>query len=113
MTVLKEIPRMARGRRNNFFEAEGIDELVSMVLELTAEVSVLRERQYAMERVLESNGLEVGAGIEAWQPTSDDETALTADRQRLISTVLRTLDVDTKRRTVDPIEELQKASGES
>jgi len=93
---MARIPLMARGRRNRFFEAEGVDDLMTMVLELTAEVSVLRERQYVLERVLEDNDLAVGKSIEAWRPNAEDEAVLSEDRERLISTVLRTLDVESK-----------------
>ncbi len=102
---MKTIPRMARGRRNRFFQAEGVDELMSMVLELTAEVSTLRERQYVMERVLEQHDLPVGRAIESWQPGPDDETQMAEQRARLLSTVLRTLDVQPK--DAEPTEELE------
>lgn len=87
-----ELPRMARGRRNRFFEAEGVDELLSMVMELTAEVATLRERLYVTERVLEQNGLAVGEGIERYQISDEDDAWLTAERERLLSTVLRTVE---------------------
>lgn len=86
-----EIPRQARGRRNQYFAADGVDEIISMVLELTAEVSALRERQYLLERVLEGNGIDAGAGIEHYQRTADDDGRLADDRERLIRTVLRNL----------------------
>jgi hypothetical protein len=53
---MRRIPRKARGRRNQFFEAEGVDELLSCMLRLMSEVSALRERQFVTERVLESRG---------------------------------------------------------
>ncbi|HKL63433.1 MAG TPA: hypothetical protein VJ883_08705 [Woeseiaceae bacterium] len=88
----KELPRTARGRRNRFFEAEGVDELLSMVMELTAEVATLRERLYVTERVLEHNGLAVGEGIERYEITDEDDAWLAAERERLLSTVLRTIE---------------------
>ncbi|MEJ2534988.1 MAG: hypothetical protein P8008_05875 [Gammaproteobacteria bacterium] len=91
---MSRIPTQARGRRNRFFEAEGVDELLSMVLELTAEISTLRERLYVTERVLEEHGLPVTEGIERYAPTEQDEARLAADRERLLGTVLRTLDAD-------------------
>ncbi len=91
-----ELPRMARGRRNRFFEAEGVDELLSMVMELTAEVATLRERLYVTERVLEQNGLAVGKGIERYQITDQDDAWLTAERERLLGTVLRTVESGTR-----------------
>ena len=87
------IPRMAQSRRNRFFEADGVDELVSMVLELTAEVSTLRERQYVTGRIIERHGIPLGEEIEAYAPTDADDATLSAERDRLLSTVMRTLDV--------------------
>ncbi|MFN2287399.1 MAG: hypothetical protein ABR578_03600 [Chromatocurvus sp.] len=86
-----EIPRRARGRRNQYFDAEGVDEIISMVLELTAEVSALRERQYLLERVLEGNGIDAADGIEQYQRSARDDDRLAADRDRLIRTVMRNL----------------------
>lgn len=86
-----DIPRKARGRRNQYFEADGVDEIISMVLELTAEVSALRERQYLLERVLEQSGIDAGEGIEHYQRSEEDDSRLAADRDHLIRTVMRNL----------------------
>lgn len=86
-----EIPRQARGRRNQYFDADGVDEIISMVLELTAEVSALRERQYLLERVLEGNGIDAADGIEHFQLSARDDERLADDRDRLIRTVMRNL----------------------
>lgn len=86
---MSAIPRKARGRRNQFFEADGVDEVISMVLELAAEVSSMRERQYLLERVLEANNIPAAAAIESYRQTEKDQQHLANDRQRLVSTVLR------------------------
>lgn len=91
---MQELPRAARGTRRRYFEADGVDELLSMVLELTAEVSGIRQRLYVAERVLEKNGLDVGREIENYALTASDEEVLASDRERLLRTVTRTLDVD-------------------
>ncbi|MFT7287444.1 MAG: hypothetical protein ACI87W_001558 [Halieaceae bacterium] len=86
---MSAIPRKARGRRNQLFEADGVDEIISMVLELTAEVSAMRERQYLLERVLEANNIPAAAAIENYRQSASDQEHLAADRERLIATVLR------------------------
>jgi hypothetical protein len=88
---MSELPRKARGRRNQFFAADGVDELISMVLELAADVSALRERQYILEQVLSANGIAAGEAIEAWEPTAADREALAAARERMLSGLLRNL----------------------
>ena len=51
-TVRKpRIPLSHRGKRPRFFDASGTDELMSMVLELTAELWVVKKRLYLLERV--------------------------------------------------------------
>ena len=95
--MTKRIPLIARGRRNRFFDADGIDDLMAMVIELTSEISVLRERQYITERVLEQNGLSVSEGIEQWQPSEQDKGHLNEDRAQLLDRVLRTLEADTRK----------------
>lgn len=89
---MNRIPTQARGRRRQFFDAEGIDELIGAVLELTAEVSVLRERLFVTERVLERQGLSIGDAIERYTLDDDEREALAAERRRLLQTVLRSFE---------------------
>ncbi|MEO1244316.1 MAG: hypothetical protein AAFX56_01425 [Pseudomonadota bacterium] len=102
---MSRIPRMAESRRNRFFEADGVDELLSMVLELTTEIATLRERQYVTERVLERHGIAVGDEVEAYAMTDADDTRLEAERERMLSTVLRTLGVTPKSIDENDLEE--------
>ena len=94
---MERIPRKARGRGNRFFEAEGVDELLGMVLELTAEISTIRERQFITERLLERHGIRAGDEIDAYRLSPEEARGLADDRERLIGTVLRTLDAAPKR----------------
>lgn len=92
----KRIPMMARGRRNRFFDSDGMDDLVAMIIELTSEMSVIKERQYVTEKILEEQGLNVAESIEQWQPSEEQEAEMATERTRLLGTVLRTLDVDSR-----------------
>ena len=87
----RRIPRKRRGQRHQFFEADGVDEVLSCLLRLTSEVSALSERVFIAERVLEKQGIDIGTEIERYQLTGADETALSNERQRLIETVLAQL----------------------
>ena len=49
---MRRIPRKRRGERNRFFQAEGVDELLSALLRLSAELSALKDRVYIAEKVL-------------------------------------------------------------
>ena len=58
----------AKGRRPAFFDDPAIDRLTSLTMALVAEVSVLRERQDTVERLLASKGSVSRADIDAYQP---------------------------------------------
>lgn len=87
----RRIPRKRRGKRHQFFDADGVDEVLSCVLRVTSEVSALSERLYLVERVLEARGLDVANEVESYTLTDIEETQLSAERQRLIETVLAQL----------------------
>ncbi|MEP5938207.1 MAG: hypothetical protein ABJ239_07770 [Erythrobacter sp.] len=48
--------RRAKGKRPDYFEDPALDRLYSVVMALVGEVSVLRERNDTLERVLEGSG---------------------------------------------------------
>jgi hypothetical protein len=87
-----EAPLTPSPARHAFFEQEGVDQLVSMVLELATELWVLRERMYAFERVAARHGIPAAAEIEAWRPNDAEQAELAAMRQKMLGELLRTLD---------------------
>lgn len=91
---MTRIPMSHRGRRPRFFPAQGMDELVSMVIELTSEVWVLKERMQLLEKVAAAQGVELTAGIDAYAPSPEEKAALAAERERLIANVLRSLEAE-------------------
>ena len=84
--------RKAKGERPAFFDDPQIDKLLAIVMALTGEVSVLRERLDTLERLLESKGVLARHEIEAYRP--DDAAA--ADRERwraaYLERILRVID---------------------
>lgn len=102
------IPLAHRGKRARFFGAEGTDELVSMVLELTAELWVLKKRLYLLEKVAGRSGLPLSPGIESYALDPAEVDELDRRRHELIATVLRSLeaDPDDARRVRDEMESL-------
>ena len=89
---MNRIPLEHRGKRPRFFAAHGVDELVSAVLELTSEVSVLRQRMFVLERVAADAGLDLGARIEAYQPSAEERAEMSAMCRQLVEGVLRALE---------------------
>lgn len=48
-----KLPRVSKGKRSRFFDDPAIDQMMTFMLELMAEVSSLHERQDTLERLLE------------------------------------------------------------
>lgn len=81
-TAEKDRPKMvrdARGKRPEFYDTPGLDQAMSMIMVLANEVSVLRDRQDAAERVAKAHGMDLAAGIEKLEL---DEAALNEREQQ-------------------------------
>lgn len=83
-----------KGKRPVYFDDPQIDKLLAMVMALTGEVSVLRERLDTLERLLETKGVLSLCEITAYQP--DDMAAKEREQWRAdyIARVLRVLQED-------------------
>jgi hypothetical protein len=81
--------RKAKGERPVFFKDSQADKLLTMIMTLAGEVSVLRERLDTIERLAETKGLIARQEIEAYRP--DEQAAGERDRWRAeyIARVLR------------------------
>lgn len=64
-TTRPHVIRDARGKRPQFYKAEGLDSAMSMIMVLASELSTLRDRLDSAERVAKLNGMDLAAGIEA------------------------------------------------
>jgi hypothetical protein len=89
---MPSLPLDASSRRHAFFSEDGVDQLVSMVLELATELWVVRERLYALEAVADQRGLR--AAIESYRPNEQEQAELAAMRARMLSELFRTLGRD-------------------
>ena len=74
-----KVNREARGKRPMFYEAEGLDQAMSMILVLAEEMMVMRDRFDTMERIAAAKGLVLEQEIEDYQP---DQGVLAAREQR-------------------------------
>jgi hypothetical protein len=84
-------PLDAAAPRQQFFESDALDRLVTMFLELATELWTTRERLYVLEREAERLGLPLRAAIEAHAATSDEQAELAAMRRRMLENIMRTL----------------------
>jgi hypothetical protein len=89
---MSRIPMQHRGKRPRFFPVNGMDELMSMVLELTAELWIIKKRLYLLERVAANKGLALTTGIENYDLSEQEVEELDSVRRQMIATVLRSLE---------------------
>lgn len=73
--------RDAKGKRPQFHDANGIDEVMSMIMVLASEFSVLRDRLDSAERVAKAHGIDLAAGIDALELDDDALTEREGRRQ--------------------------------
>ncbi|MDE2466836.1 MAG: hypothetical protein KGO02_24440 [Alphaproteobacteria bacterium] len=81
----------ASGRRHAFFTQDGVDQLVSISLELAAELWTVRERLYVLESVMAKEGMPVRDKIEAYQLSESERGELAEMRSRMLNEIFRTL----------------------
>ncbi|MFK7830472.1 MAG: hypothetical protein AB8B57_11910 [Congregibacter sp.] len=71
--------RESRGKRPQFYETPEMDQVMSMIMVLASEVSVLADHIDGIERVAAENGLNLKSGLES---LSLDDAALAEREER-------------------------------
>lgn len=99
---MAELPLDASGRRPAFFDKDGVDQLVSIVLELATDLWVVRERLFRVESAAESKGLPLRSLVESHALSPDEEAELAQMRARMTENMFRVLKLDT--RPISPAE---------
>jgi hypothetical protein len=90
---VSDIPGYAtRGKRPHFFDDPSVDALLTAVLELAREVSVLKERQRAYELYLESLGTGTKAAFEDFVMPEAEAVDIAAQRQALVKRLFRAVE---------------------
>jgi hypothetical protein len=97
-----------KGKRPEYFDDFATDRLMSIVMALVAEVSVLRQRQDTVERILAANGTLSRGDIDAYVPDAAaayergvETKAYIARVMRGVAQALEAMDADDK-----PVEEV-------
>jgi hypothetical protein len=85
------LQREPKGRRAQFYEATGVDQLMGIVTALTAEVSVAFERLDTLERLLERAGSLQRSDVEAYLPDPAAAAERFRKREELIQRVFQVL----------------------
>ncbi|MBU02462.1 MAG: hypothetical protein CME55_04130 [Halieaceae bacterium] len=99
-----ELQRKAKGKRPYYFSNPDVDKLLSMIMALTGELAIARDRIDTLERVAATKGLFSSEDIENFELNADALQAR-ADRHRQL---LR----EVNRIIVGELEDLEEASEE-
>lgn len=91
---MTDLSNTTRGRRYSFFENADSDQLLSMLLATLSELSVTRERLYAIERLAEEKGLFTSEELEAYKFSPEEEDALGQSQSDLLKEVFYPLEFD-------------------
>jgi hypothetical protein len=86
--VLK-LKRVSKGRKPQYFHDPATDKLHSMVLALTQELSVARDRIDTLERLIERAGLFPASAVESYLPNADEAAVRSERRAAMLSRVFR------------------------
>lgn len=81
----------AKGKRPYFLADADTERLMTIVMALAQEVSVMRERLDTVERLLERNGAVTRADIEAFSPTKQEAEERGARTQEFLTRILRVM----------------------
>ncbi|MBD2387047.1 hypothetical protein [Cylindrospermum sp. FACHB-282] len=85
------MPRFAKGKRPIFLENKQTDQLLSIVIALMGEVSVLRDRLDTLERLAEAKGLILRQEIETYEPDTHIIEEQERSRAEYVARILRIL----------------------
>lgn len=79
--------RDSRGKRPAFYDHPTLDQMMSMIMVLTSEISVLTDHVDSLERVISANGIDVAAGMADLRLDQPALEAREAKRQALLERV--------------------------
>ena len=80
-----------KGKQIKFFDAQGVDELVSISMTLAQELWVMKERLATVEAAAARKGVILSADVEGLAFTPEERAALDAEKKAFIDRVFFTL----------------------
>ena len=99
---MSDLPLDAQGRRPAFFDKDGVDQLVSVVLELATELWVVRERLFRVESAAADQGMPLRSLVETRALSPEEDAELAQMRAAMTENMFRVLKLDT--RSMSPAE---------
>ncbi len=88
------LARVAKGRKPVYFADPATDTLLSMVLALTQELSVARDRIDTLERLLDRAGVLAAQSVDEYLPDPDEAAARAQLRAAMLRRVFRAVEKD-------------------
>lgn len=76
--------RDSKGKRPSFYDHPGLDQMMSMIMVLASEMSVVTDHVDSLERVITANGIDVAAGLAALKLDQDALEAREMRRQAFL-----------------------------
>jgi len=95
------LPRRAKGPKRPIFADPVTEHLMAMVVALTGELSVARERLDTVERLLDRRGVLKRTEVEAFRPDAAIEGERFKERDELIGRVFQVLHEEAERATLE------------
>ena len=94
-----------KGKRMRFFEAQGVDELVSICMGLAQEMWVIKERQVVMESIAAKKGVVLPDDIEGYEFSDEERAKLDSEKHGFIDRIFFTLREEAEALAAEPEDE--------
>jgi hypothetical protein len=91
MNTPVKLPRRSKGKRPTFFADPAMDHMMTMIVELSTELSVVYSRLDTLERVLSEANLIERAQLEDYEPDAAAEAERAAWRAQFLDRLFRTI----------------------
>lgn len=91
---MSDHPLDTKGKRPAFFTDPALDSMMTALLEVMAENWSLKERLYALEKALKSDGVLADDAVENIRWTDTEKMAHETERQRILNDAFRALKGD-------------------
>jgi len=93
------LPRVAKGRKPQYFADPAVDKLLSITLTLAGELAVTRDRLDAVERLLEQRRILSPADVDAFEPSPVAAKQRDARRAAYLDRILRVVQAELEEMT--------------
>jgi hypothetical protein len=99
VTAPPRLPRVAKGRKPQYFADPAVDKLLSITLTLAGELAVTRDRLDALERLLEHRRILSPQDVDAFEPSAAAAKQRDARRAAYLDRILRVVQAELEEMT--------------